>query len=91
MKLLPATALLCALAFTPAMAEPLQIRVATFNALLTRGTAGLLATQLNTAGSNHAKRIAEIVQRVRPDIILINEFDYDAANPTLSLDTRQRA
>ena len=85
MNLLPPAALLCALAFT-AGAEPLQIRVATFNTLLTRDTQGLLATQLNTAGNNHAKRIAEIVQRVRPDIVLINEFDYDAANPALSLD-----
>lgn len=80
MNLLPPAALLCALAFT-AGAEPLQIRVATFNTLLTRDTQGLLATQLNTAGNNHAKRIAEIVQRVRPDIVLINEFDYDAPIP----------
>ena len=67
------------------MAAPLQIRVATFNSSLNRTSLGQLASDLSVTTNNQAKRIAEIIQRVRPDILLINEFDYDAANPTLAL------
>ena len=68
-----------------AFAAPLQIRVATFNASLNRGTLGRLATDLSTPDNVQAKKIAEIIQRIRPDIILVKEFDYDAANPSLAL------
>lgn len=70
---------------THAVAAPLQIRVATFNASLNRNSLGQLANDLLTVNNNQARRVAEIVQRVRPDILLVNEFDYDAANPTLAL------
>ena len=63
----------------------MQIRVATFNASLNRNSLGQLATDLSTPNNLQAKKIAEIIQRVRPDILLINEFDYDAANPSLAL------
>lgn len=75
----------CCLFAAAANAAPLQIRVATFNASLNRGTLGRLATDLSTPNNVQAKKIAEIIQRVRPDIILVNEFDYDAANPSLAL------
>jgi len=52
------------------------IRFATFNACLYRSAAGGLCTDL-LAGDAQARVIAEIVQRVRPDVLLINEFDYD--------------
>ena len=68
-----------------ASAVPLQIRVATFNASLNRNSPGQLAADLGTPNNLQAKKIAEIIQRVRPDILLINEFDYDAANPSLAL------
>jgi hypothetical protein len=68
-----------------AVAAPLQIRVATFNASLNRAANGQLAMDLAVTTNNQAKRIAEIIQRVAPDIILVNEFDYDSANPTLAL------
>ena len=67
------------------VAAPLQIRVATFNSSLNRGSLGQLATDLSVTTNNQAKRIAEIIQRVNPDILLVNEFDYDAANPALAL------
>ncbi len=57
---------------------PLRIRVATFNASLHRDNQGQLASNLATLTDSGAKKIAEILQRVRPDIVLINEFDYDA-------------
>jgi 5'/3'-nucleotidase SurE len=63
------------------------IRFAQFNASLNRRTEGQLVQDLTdpTAtmpGTNQAKAIAEIVQRTSPDVVLINEFDYFAADPT---------
>jgi hypothetical protein len=55
-----------------------QIRFATFNASLNRFNAGDLVTELAAPGSAQPDAVAEIIQRVRPDVLLINEFDYDA-------------
>jgi hypothetical protein len=54
------------------------IRFATFNASLNRNSAGQLVTDLSSPTNAQARNVAEIVQRVRPDVLLINEFDYDA-------------
>src|SRR5262245_51415373 len=54
-----------------------QVRFATFNASLNRGVAGALRADLSTPGNAQAGTVAEIVQRVRPDVLLINEFDFD--------------
>jgi 3-phytase len=72
----------CLLSAATASAAPLQIRVATFNASLNRNSLGQLASDLATTTNNQARRVAEIIQRTAPDIILINEFDYEASNPT---------
>lgn len=61
------------------------LRVATFNAFLNRRSLGELQDDLASAndqlepeGADHQIRaVAEIIQRVRPDILLLNEFDYD--------------
>ncbi len=53
-------------------------RVATFNASLNRGAAGQALTDLSAPGNPQASAVAEIIQRVRPEILLINEFDYYA-------------
>jgi len=53
------------------------VRFATFNASLNRFSAGALATELASPGSDQPDAIAEIIQRVRPEVLLINEFDYD--------------
>lgn len=55
-----------------------SIRIATFNASLNRETQGQLAADLADPEATQPARIAEIIQRVDPDIVLINEFDYDA-------------
>ncbi len=55
-----------------------ELRVATYNASLNRGTLGQLITDLSTPNNAQAKRVAEIIQKADPDILLINEFDYDA-------------
>jgi hypothetical protein len=53
------------------------IRFATFNASLNRTRAGELVEHLSTPDNAQAKTIAEIIQRAHPDVLLINEFDYD--------------
>jgi hypothetical protein len=63
---------------------PTDERFATFNASLNRFNAGDLATELSAPGSAQPDVIAEIIQRVRPDVLLINEFDYDAGNVALN-------
>lgn len=66
----------CAAGAPPA---PPSLRVATFNASLNRDTAGQLERDLADGANRQARQIAEILQRVRPDVVLINEFDYDAS------------
>ena len=53
------------------------VRFATFNASLNRAKAGALIHDLSTRNDPQAANVAEIIQRVRPDVLLINEFDYD--------------
>lgn len=61
----------------PAPPDKGVIRIAAFNAALYRKYAGLLAQEMRLGGSEQIDAVAEIIQRVRPHIILINEFDYD--------------
>ena len=62
----------------PSGAEPIHLRFATYNASMFRATAGQLVTDLSTTSNAQARRVAEIIQRVRPDVLLINEFDYSS-------------
>lgn len=55
-----------------------SIRFASFNASLNRNEEGQLIADLSTKTNTQAQNIAEIIQRSNPDVILINEFDYDA-------------
>jgi hypothetical protein len=54
----------------------LSVRFATFNASLNRNFAGQLVTDLSTPNNIQARTVAEIIQRTRPDVLLINEFDF---------------
>ena len=78
--LAPLLALICA---APALAQ--TIRFATYNASLNRATDGALRRDLSAPGNAQANKIAEVIQRVRPDVLLINEFDYDAAQESARL------
>ncbi|MFB4317445.1 endonuclease/exonuclease/phosphatase family protein [Actinomadura sp. 21ATH] len=62
-----------------------EIRFATFNASLNRSTEGALVNDLSTRSNAQAAAVAEIIQRARPDVLLINEFDYDAAGKAARL------
>ena len=53
-------------------------RFATFNASLNRAAEGELVADLSTPDDVQAQAVAEVIQRVRPDVLLINEFDFDA-------------
>lgn len=53
------------------------VRFSTFNASLNRNSAGQLIADLSTPNNQQARNVAETIQRTRPDVILINEFDFD--------------
>ncbi len=62
-----------------------QVRFATFNASLNRTSAGQLVSDLSTPANAQAQTIAEIIQHNRPDVLLINEFDFDAGGVAAQL------
>ena len=55
-----------------------KVRFAAFNASLNRNSADELITDLSTPDNEQAKAVAQIIQRTNPDVLLLNEFDYDA-------------
>lgn len=65
-----------AIAIASGSAQATTLRFATFNASLNRNAEGQLITDLSTPDNVQAKTVAEIIQRVNPDVLLINEFDY---------------
>ena len=69
----------------PPKSDSDSIRFATFNVSLNRPAAGRLIADLKTLDNEQARKIAEIIQRVRPDVLLINELDYDAAGTAAQL------
>jgi len=78
--------MLTAAGLAPAAAQPVEkgtLRIATFNCSLNRPEAGGLKRSLASPDDRQASAVAEIIQRVRPDILLLEEFDYDAAGESL--------
>lgn len=61
------------------------IRIATFNVSLHRQGAGQLVRSLATGKDQQARAIASVIQQVRPDVLLINEFDRDEQGRGLQL------
>jgi endonuclease/exonuclease/phosphatase family metal-dependent hydrolase len=57
--------------------ESPMIRIATLNASLYGETAGEIRDRLQDGRDEQGERIAAIVQSVRPDVLLVNEIDYD--------------
>lgn len=64
---------------------PPAVRVATFNVSLSRPAPGQLIGELASGDSAQARAVAEIIQRVRPDVVLINELDHDAHGTAAAL------
>lgn len=61
-----------------AVARSNDFKVSTFNTSLYRETAGRLISDLAPVTNTQAQNIARIIQRNNSDVILVNEFDYDA-------------
>lgn len=59
------------------------VRFATYNVYLNRPAEGLLLQDLATPDNAQARKVAEIIQRAAPDVLLLNEFDYDEAGEGL--------
>jgi hypothetical protein len=58
-------------------------RVATFNCSLNRDSDGQLIRDLSNDQNQQARKVARILRTVRPGIVLLNEFDYDADQAAL--------
>ena len=73
-----AALLVAALVLPPAIAakSATVVRFATFNASLNRNLAGQALEHLSSPGNAQADAVAEIIQRIRLDVLLINEFDF---------------
>ena len=54
-----------------------SVRIAVFNTSLARKGAGKLILDIERGKDRQVKNVAEIILRVRPDILVINEFDHD--------------
>ena len=65
--------------------KPSVVRFSTFNASLNRNAEGQLVADLSTQTNAQAKTVAEIIQRTRPDVLLINEFDFVENDVALDL------
>jgi Endonuclease/Exonuclease/phosphatase family len=61
----------------PALAKgDRELRFATFNASVNRNADGQLVQELSNGDDPQLRNVAEIIQRARPDVLLINEFDF---------------
>ena len=75
----------CGFAAPTAHAEDDTLKIATFNASLNRGEDGQLLSDLATGSNEQAQNAAETIQLADADIILVNEFDYDADGKAVDL------
>ena len=66
-----------------ALSAPPDITVATFNVSLSPNTESALPSLLANPGSSNPRKIAEIIQRVAPDVLFINELNYDGTSATM--------
>ncbi len=73
-------AMICALFATSVLhgEEPRTIRFATYNVSLYAQRQGEVALRLAPGDDPQARTEAEIIQRTRPDVLLLNEVDYDS-------------
>ncbi len=72
----------------PAKSVPPTLRVATYNTSLYDDADGGLIARLER-GDAAAARIAAVIQHVRPDVLLLNEFDFDEGEHAAELFQRR--
>ncbi|MDZ4728525.1 MAG: endonuclease/exonuclease/phosphatase family protein [Xanthomonadales bacterium] len=61
------------------------LRIATFNIAMGFERAGEMAAALQNPQHERLRQVAAILQTIRPDIVLLNEFDFDSAVDAASL------
>lgn len=61
------------------------VRCATFNVSFYGERAGQVAERLAGRDDRQASAVAEVIQRVRPDVLLLNEVDYDPNGRVIEL------
>ena len=77
---------ICVLLLTACNTESARtVRVASFNAAMGMEHADELAKALESGSDERLLKLAAIVQEVDPDILLLNEFDYEASVDTADL------
>lgn len=87
----PTVVALAALAFAsvaygdPAAAALPTVRFATFNVSMFRARRGGLGEELADPAMQQARLVAAILQDIRPDVALLNEFDWDARGESARL------
>ncbi len=59
------------------------IRIAVFNTSLYRDETGALIADLSQKGNPQIEAVASIIREVNPDILVLNEFDYDKEGAAL--------
>lgn len=69
---------------TPSQAADTPLRVATYNVSLYDEADGGVIRRLE-AGDDGARKVAAVLQRLRPDLVLLNEFDHDAGGRAADL------
>jgi len=68
---------------TPPPAIEGTVRIATWNVSFFRRNEGDLLRELSNGESSQPRVVAAVLQKIRPDLLLINEFDYDPEAPGL--------
>jgi hypothetical protein len=58
----------------------MQVRFATYNTSLNRNRAGELLAELQSGVSAQAASVSAILQTIRADVLVLNEFDYEPNN-----------
>ncbi|WP_420393596.1 endonuclease/exonuclease/phosphatase family protein [Acuticoccus sp.] len=61
------------------------IRFASYNAALSADAPGEVVARLEGGGDAQARAVAEVVQRVRPDVLALQEIDRDGDGRTLAV------
>ncbi len=84
LAILAAVACLWIMSERDAVAQ-VSLRIATYNASLYGKSAGEISRRLADGKDRQAEQIATIIQTVRPDVLLLNEVDYDREGATAQL------
>src|SRR5687768_2855582 len=65
--------------------DPVDLRVATYNLSLSRNATGERGSELTTGPTARAWSVCEIIQRAKPDLVMLNDCDYSAGGVAADL------